>query len=119
MKKIVSFVLLLSFIYADGQKNAYPPPDHWVATCMIGGNGNEGMTGDGKEITAAQTTARISARRLPVGVIGINNARAIAGAMALLQSGEIMTWGNGRLGRLGNGNDQSSSSPVKVNGIKN
>ena len=228
MKKIISFVLLLSFMYADGQKNAYPPPDHWIATCMIGGNGikhffllpggevqafspggkpepvqglqnvvalaagnshmlalkndgtvwawgenddyqlgnktlaasgnnsavpvqvtgifnavgisaiyntsyalladgtirawgngNEGMTGDGKEITAAQTTARISARRLPVGVIGINNARAIAGAMALLQSGEIMTWGNGRLGRLGNGNDQSSSSPVKVNGIKN
>ena len=83
------------------------------------GNGNMGMTGDGKEITHPMTTARIAGRPLPVRVQGINNAVAISAAMALLADGEVMTWGDGHHGRLGNGSDEASSSPVKVAGIKN
>ncbi|PYV43852.1 MAG: hypothetical protein DMG06_09075 [Acidobacteria bacterium] len=82
------------------------------------GNGNMGMTGDGKEVTHAMTTSRIAGRPLPVRVQGIKDAVAISGAMALLADGDVMTWGDGHNGRLGNGSEEASGSPVKVSGIK-
>jgi alpha-tubulin suppressor-like RCC1 family protein len=88
-------------------------------TIRAWGNGNMGMTGDGKEISYAGTSARVSARRLPVQVQGIRDAVAIAGAMALLANGEVMTWGDGHNGRLGNGTDETTTIPVKVKNIKN
>jgi alpha-tubulin suppressor-like RCC1 family protein len=88
-------------------------------TIWAWGNGNNGTTGDGREITSAMTSARYSARRLPVKVKDINNAVAISGAMALLPNGEVMAWGDGHSGRLGNGSSETTSSPVKVTGIKN
>ena len=88
-------------------------------TIRAWGNGNLGITGDGKEISYAGTSSSVSGRRLPVQVQGIKDAVAISGAMALLANGEVMTWGDGQLGRLGNGTKETSSTPVKVMGIKN
>jgi len=82
------------------------------------GNGNMGMTGDGQPLTYAGTSAFHSARRAPVKVQNINNAIAISGAMALLSNGEVMTWGDGQYGRLGNGSDEPTTIPAKVRGIE-
>jgi alpha-tubulin suppressor-like RCC1 family protein len=88
-------------------------------TVWAWGNGNLGMTGDGKEITGSLTSAHWSGRSVPVQVKGIANAIAIAGPMALLADGTIMTWGDGNYGRLGNGTTAATSTPVRVSGIKN
>ncbi|NII25192.1 hypothetical protein HB364_08880 [Pseudoflavitalea sp. X16] len=88
-------------------------------TIKAWGVGNCGMTGDGKELTGEMTTARISGRPIPVAVKGITNAIAISGAMALLADGTVMTWGNGKHGRLGNGTTENVAAPVPVSNIKN
>lgn len=88
-------------------------------TIKAWGAGNCGMTGDGKELTGEMTTARISARPIPVTVKGITNAIAVSGAMALLADGTVMTWGKGNHGRLGNGTTGNVAAPVPVSGIRN
>jgi len=88
-------------------------------TVWAWGNGNMGMTGNGGNITKAGTSARWSAPMIPIQVNGIKNAIAIAGPMALLADGTIMTWGDGSYGRLGNGTNTTTSTPVPVSGIKN
>lgn len=60
-----------------------------------------------------------SQRGAPVRVAGIQNAVAIAGAMALLSDGTVMTWGEGRHGRLGNGTTTNAPEPVPVSGLRN
>jgi hypothetical protein len=87
-------------------------------TVWAWGNGNLGMAGDGGNVTT-NITLRLAGRPVPVQVKGITNAIAIAGPMALLADGSVMSWGVGYYGTLGNGTAASSSTPVQVSGIKN
>jgi alpha-tubulin suppressor-like RCC1 family protein len=86
-------------------------------TVWAWGNGNLGMSGDGKEITSSLTSAHWSGRSVPVQVKGIHNAVAISGPIALLSDGTVFTWGDGYYGRLGNGAAITSNVPVQVKGI--
>ena len=88
-------------------------------TVWAWGNGNLGMTGDGKEITSSLTSAHWSGRPVPVQVKGITNAIAISGPMALLADGNIMTWGDGYYGALGNGSNETTNAPVQVKVLSN
>lgn len=88
-------------------------------TIRAWGMGNSGMTGDGGPLTGDMTTARISGRPTPVTVKGIDNAIAVAGAMALLADGTVVTWGSGKQGRLGNGTTDHAAAPVPVPALKN
>lgn len=86
-------------------------------TIRAWGMGNLGMTGDGKKMSERNGSSNWSGRGTPVEVVGIKNAIAMSGPMALLSDGTVMSWGDGTSGRLGNGNDQSSASPVRVKGL--
>jgi alpha-tubulin suppressor-like RCC1 family protein len=88
-------------------------------TIRAWGYGNVGMTGDGKPETGRNTNANWSARGTPVKVAGINTAVAIAGPMALLQDGTVMTWGDNYWGQLGNGDNSTAVAPVAVKGLTN
>jgi alpha-tubulin suppressor-like RCC1 family protein len=88
-------------------------------TVWAWGSGNVGMAGDGGAISGRNINHLYTGKAVPVQVKGITNAVAIAGAMALLADGTIVTWGDGSYGRLGNGTISHTSAPVKVSGIRN
>lgn len=58
----------------------------------------------------------------PVQVSGLEHVTAIAGggehALALLEDGTVMAWGNGWRGQLGDGTSESSDLPVPVLGVQ-
>lgn len=85
-------------------------------TVWAWGNATRGMTGDNGKLTSSLMN---DARGLPVKVYGITNAIAIAGPMALLSDGTVVTWGEGYWGELGNGSNDPSVIPVKVKGLNN
>jgi len=86
-------------------------------TVWAWGYGNLGMTGDGNNLTSSLINAHWSGRSVPVQVRGITNAIAIAGPMALLKDGTVVTWGDGYYGRLGNGTNTTTNIPVQVKSI--
>lgn len=85
-------------------------------TVWAWGNATRGRTGDNGTLTSSLMN---DARALPVKVYGIINAISIAGAMALLADGTVMTWGEGYWGQLGNGSNEPSTVPVNVKGLSN
>ena len=56
-------------------------------------------------------------------ITGINNVKSIATgyshSLALLENGQVYSWGLGTSGQLGNGTESNSTQPVKVDGISN
>lgn len=85
-------------------------------TVWAWGNATRGQTGDNGPLTSSLMN---DTRGLPVKVYGITNAVAIAGPVALLADGTVMTWGEGYRGQLGNGGNEPSTVPVKVQGLNN
>lgn len=59
----------------------------------------------------------------PSPVAGIDNVKEICSGqwhiLALKNDGTVWTWGAGTMGRLGNGDTQNTSVPIKVPGIEN
>lgn len=86
-------------------------------TVMAWGDGNTGSSGDGGEVSRGGNTAEYSGKKAPEKVKNLENVKAISGAMALLSDGTVWTWGDGRNGRLGNNSSESTSTPVKVQGL--
>ena len=73
------------------------------------GDGRDGQLGHGS-IEDSSTPVKVK--------LGDNKAVSVSTAWlhtcALLKSGEVMCWGRGGVGELGNGKRKSSSTPVKV-----
>jgi alpha-tubulin suppressor-like RCC1 family protein len=79
-------------------------------TMLAWGANSEGQVGDGTT-TSRSKPARV---RLPAGT-RVTSARAGCGfTVALTRSGQILAWGFGRAGQLGNGKSKNSSLPVHV-----
>lgn len=74
-----------------------------------------GYNGSGQLGTGFATASEIPVRvKLPRGTTVTAVANGGYHALALTSTGQIMAWGNGGFGELGNGNHYSSLSPVMV-----
>jgi alpha-tubulin suppressor-like RCC1 family protein len=79
-----------------------------------GGDSN-GELGDGQTRPYGQSIS------VPAPVIGISNAKAVAGGLkhycALLGNGTVRCWGDNTWGQLGNGGYDAASTPTAVTGL--
>ncbi len=83
------------------------------------GSNSEGQLGDGSP-TGPETCGSESCSRSPVAVTGLSGVTAIASGvdnantLAVADAGEIVTWGGGGYGQLGDGALSASDVPVRV-----
>ncbi len=84
-------------------------------TVMAWGENSFGMLGDGK------SGKKYAYSDLPVAVEGVSGATAVAAggedALALLENGTLMAWGNNNAGELGSTPSVGSAVPVAVAGL--
>ncbi|HEX6475784.1 MAG TPA: hypothetical protein VF005_00795, partial [Acidimicrobiales bacterium] len=74
------------------------------------GIGSSGELGDGR---TANSTTPVSVS-LPSGVTATGIAGAELGGYALTSTGQVLAWGDGGFGQLGNGTTSTSTTPVSV-----
>jgi alpha-tubulin suppressor-like RCC1 family protein len=83
------------------------------------GTNYEGELGDGNEEGPEECPVLCS--KVPVEVISLSNVSAISAgfeySLALLENGTVKAWGEGNSGQLGDGEEESSYTPVAVSEI--
>lgn len=88
-------------------------------TVWAWGNARSGLTGNGKPVLHYMTTVTESYTVSPEKVVGLSDAVAIHGPMALLSNGTVWTWGQNNYGQLGNKGTEATSTPQQVAGLTN
>ncbi len=90
-------------------------------TCAVLGDGTARCWGSGASGKLGNGMTGLFTQATPVAVSGLSNAVAISAhsqhTCAVLGDGTARCWGDGGLGKLGNGSTAESTTPVAVSGL--